>query len=49
MPVDAVLFGSRCMVAKEAATSLSVKELIVQAPGLIDESQVCLVTLLVLE
>jgi fatty acid synthase subunit beta len=39
MPVDGVLFGSRCMVAKEAATSPVVKQLIVGAPGLEDEKQ----------
>ncbi|CAH7674047.1 hypothetical protein BY996DRAFT_7786525 [Phakopsora pachyrhizi] len=37
MPFDGVLFASRMMVAKEAATSQSVKELIVQAPGVPDE------------
>mmetsp|Transcript_17053 Transcript_17053/g.37202 ORF Transcript_17053/g.37202 Transcript_17053/m.37202 type:complete len:3767 (-) Transcript_17053:37-11337(-) len=37
MPVDGVLFGSRCMVAKEAATAYDVKKLIVDAPGLDDE------------
>lgn len=37
MPFDGVLFASRMMVAKEAATSQSVKELIVQAPGVSDE------------
>lgn len=37
MPVDGVLFGSRCMVAKEAATAPEVKQLIVDAAGLEDE------------
>lgn len=37
MPFDGVLFASRMMVAKEAATSNSVKELIVQASGVSDE------------
>ncbi|KAA1095716.1 beta subunit of fatty acid synthetase [Puccinia graminis f. sp. tritici] len=37
MPFDGVLFASRMMVAKEAATSLSVKELIVQAKGVDDQ------------
>ncbi|PLW42844.1 hypothetical protein PCANC_06854 [Puccinia coronata f. sp. avenae] len=37
MPFDGVLFASRMMVAKEAATSQSVKELIVQAAGVPDE------------
>jgi len=37
MPVDAVLFGSRCMVAKEAATSPEIKQLIVNAPGIENE------------
>jgi enoyl reductase-like protein len=37
MPFDGVLLASRMMVAKEAATSQSVKELIVQAPGVPDE------------
>lgn len=37
MPFDGVLFASRMMVAKEAATSDSVKELIVQAAGVSDE------------
>ncbi|KAJ3389073.1 3-oxoacyl-[acyl-carrier-protein] synthase, partial [Entophlyctis sp. JEL0112] len=39
MPFDGVLFGSRVMVAKEALTSQSVKKLIVEAPGITDESQ----------
>lgn len=38
MPVDAVLVGSRCMVALEAATSAAVKDLIVAAPGVADEA-----------
>ncbi|KAJ3088169.1 3-oxoacyl-[acyl-carrier-protein] synthase [Quaeritorhiza haematococci] len=38
MPFDGVLFGSRVMVAKEALTSPAVKDLIVQAPGIEDES-----------
>ncbi|KAH9810339.1 hypothetical protein DFH28DRAFT_903061 [Melampsora americana] len=37
MPFDGVLFASRMMVAKEAATSDSVKQLIVQAAGVTDE------------
>ena len=37
MPVDAVLFGSRCMVAKEAATAVEVKNLIVATPGIENE------------
>ncbi|WAQ87293.1 hypothetical protein PtA15_8A197 [Puccinia triticina] len=37
MPVDGVLFASRMMVAKEAATSQAVKELIVQAQGVPDD------------
>ncbi|KAJ1665555.1 fatty acid synthase alpha subunit Lsd1 [Coemansia sp. RSA 1646] len=37
MPVDGILLGSRVMVAKEAATSLKAKELIVSAPGMSDE------------
>ncbi|KAI7949825.1 hypothetical protein MJO28_008646 [Puccinia striiformis f. sp. tritici] len=37
MPFDGVLFASRMMVAKEAATSQSVKELIVKAAGVPDE------------
>ena len=36
MPFDGVLFGSRVMVAKEADTSPSVKQLIVDAPGVDD-------------
>ncbi|KAI8317877.1 hypothetical protein GQ54DRAFT_324008, partial [Martensiomyces pterosporus] len=36
MPFDGILIGSRVMVAKEAATSLAVKELIVATPGLDD-------------
>ncbi|MBW0510837.1 hypothetical protein O181_050552 [Austropuccinia psidii MF-1] len=37
MPFDGILFGSRMMVATEAATSESVKRLIVNAPGVADE------------
>jgi len=37
MPCDGVLFGSRCMVAKEAATSVEVKRLIAQSPGVAAE------------
>ncbi|KAJ2805127.1 fatty acid synthase alpha subunit Lsd1 [Coemansia guatemalensis] len=36
MPFDGILLGSRVMVAKEAATSLGVKELIVATAGLSD-------------
>jgi fatty acid synthase subunit beta len=36
MPFDGVLFGSRCMVAKEAHTSTGVKEAIVDTKGLED-------------
>ncbi|KAI7638629.1 beta subunit of fatty acid synthase, partial [Hortaea werneckii] len=36
MPFDGVLFGSRCMVAKEAWTSKAAKQAIVDAPGLED-------------
>ncbi|KAJ1725950.1 fatty acid synthase alpha subunit Lsd1, partial [Coemansia biformis] len=36
MPFDGILLGSRIMVAKEAATSLAAKELIVAAAGLPD-------------
>ncbi len=36
MPFDGVLFGSRCMVAKEAHTSMSVKQTIVDTKGLGD-------------
>ncbi|KAJ2821092.1 fatty acid synthase alpha subunit Lsd1, partial [Coemansia sp. 'formosensis'] len=36
MPFDGILLGSRVMVAKEAGTSLAVKELIVATPGLTD-------------
>jgi fatty acid synthase subunit alpha len=36
MPFDGVLFASRVMVAKEAHTSSSVKDLIVAAPGVDD-------------
>jgi fatty acid synthase subunit beta len=38
MPFDAVMFGSRMLVAKEAETSDSVKELIVSCPGVDKES-----------
>ncbi|EEB08935.2 fatty acid synthase beta subunit Fas1 [Schizosaccharomyces japonicus yFS275] len=37
MPFDGVLFGSRLMVAKEARTSLGVKQAIVDAPGVEDK------------
>jgi len=37
MPFDAVLLGSRLMVAKEAATSLAAKELLVKTPGVESE------------
>jgi len=37
MPFDGVLFASRVMVAKEAETSPSVKQLIVDAPGVDDD------------
>lgn len=37
MPFDGVLFASRMMVAKEAHTSPSVKQLIVDAPGVDDD------------
>jgi len=33
MPCDAVLLGSRCMVAKESSTAREVKELIILTPG----------------
>lgn len=36
MPFDGILFGSRCMVAKEAHTSKAAKQAIVDAPGLDD-------------
>ena len=36
MPFDGVLFGSRCMVAKEAHTSKNAKQAIVDAEGLED-------------
>ncbi|KAJ2229527.1 fatty acid synthase alpha subunit Lsd1, partial [Coemansia sp. RSA 485] len=36
MPFDGILLGSRVMVAKEAGTSHSAKQLIVSAPGLTD-------------
>ena len=39
MPVDGVLFGSRCMVAMEAATAIEVKQLIVDTPGLDQEAE----------
>ncbi|KAG5457400.1 MAG: hypothetical protein BJ554DRAFT_2600, partial [Olpidium bornovanus] len=38
MPCDGLLFGSRVMVAAEALTSRAAKDLIVQAPGIADES-----------
>ncbi|KAI9178750.1 fatty acid synthase alpha subunit Lsd1 [Blastocladiella emersonii ATCC 22665] len=38
MPFDAVLFGSRMMVAKEAKTSDAVKQLIVACPGVENEA-----------
>ncbi|WRT68297.1 uncharacterized protein IL334_005273 [Kwoniella shivajii] len=38
MPFDGVLYASRVMVAKEADTSASVKQLIVDAPG-VDDAQ----------
>ncbi|KAJ3195403.1 3-oxoacyl-[acyl-carrier-protein] synthase [Irineochytrium annulatum] len=38
MPFDGILFGSRVMVAKENLASREVKELIVGAPGIDDES-----------
>jgi len=37
MPYDGFLYASRVMVAKEAHTSLSIKQLIVNAPGVGDE------------
>lgn len=37
MPFDGFLYASRVMVAKEAHTSLSVKQLIVDAPGVGDD------------
>ena len=37
MPADGILMGSRCMVAKEAATSKEVKELIIAANGILNE------------
>ena len=37
MPYDGFLFASRVMVAKEALTSTSVKQLIVDAPGVDDD------------
>ncbi|KAF9648674.1 fatty acid synthase [Thelephora ganbajun] len=36
MPFDGFLFASRVMIAKEAHTSSSVKDLIVAAPGVVD-------------
>jgi fatty acid synthase subunit beta len=38
MPLDGVLLGSRMMVALEAKTSLAAKQVIVQAPGIEDDS-----------
>ncbi|KAJ3373192.1 3-oxoacyl-[acyl-carrier-protein] synthase [Allomyces arbusculus] len=38
MPFDAVLFGSRMLVAKEAQTSDAAKDLIVSCPGIDDEA-----------
>jgi enoyl reductase-like protein/3-oxoacyl-ACP reductase-like protein/acyl dehydratase len=38
MPVDGVLLASRLMVAREASTSPDAKRLIVEAPGISDES-----------
>lgn len=38
MPFDGFLFGSWAMVAKEAHTSESVKQLIVDAPGVGDDN-----------
>ncbi|KAK5122532.1 hypothetical protein LTR85_003795 [Meristemomyces frigidus] len=37
MPFDGILLGSRMMVAKEAHTSLAVKQLIVDTPGVTDD------------
>ena len=37
MPFDGVLFGSWAMIAKEAHTSDSVKQLLIQAPGVDDD------------
>ncbi|KAI9205069.1 fatty acid synthase [Polychytrium aggregatum] len=39
MPFDGILLGSRVMVAEENKASISVKQLIVDAPGITDESQ----------
>ena len=39
MPADAVLMGSRCMVAREASTSREVKDLIIAAQGSPEESR----------
>jgi enoyl reductase-like protein len=44
MPYDGFLFASRVMVAKEAHTSRSVKQLIVDAPG-VEDGQVRYVVL----
>ncbi|ETV97148.1 holo-[acyl-carrier-protein] synthase [Aphanomyces invadans] len=38
MPVDGILVASRVMVAKEAATADAVKSLLVETPGIPDES-----------
>ncbi|GLD97526.1 hypothetical protein PINS_up006216 [Pythium insidiosum] len=37
MPVDGILLGSRVMVAKEAATAIEVKQLLVDTPGIASE------------
>ncbi|EED22445.1 malonyl CoA-acyl carrier protein transacylase, putative [Talaromyces stipitatus ATCC 10500] len=37
MPFDGILFGSRCMVAREAHTSPAVKQVIVETPGVPDQ------------
>ncbi|CCI41838.1 unnamed protein product [Albugo candida] len=39
MPVDGILLGSRIMVAKEAATATEVKQLLVDTPGISNESE----------
>nr|CCA25392.1 FAS2_PENPA Fatty acid synthase subunit alpha putati [Albugo laibachii Nc14]CCA25465.1 fatty acid synthase alphasubunit putative [Albugo laibachii Nc14] len=39
MPVDGILLGSRMMVAKEAATAKEVKQLLVDTPGISNESE----------
>jgi len=39
MPVDAILFASRMMTAKESLASTSVKQVIVDAPGIEDEKK----------